>query len=318
MPPTSVLVTGATGFAGSHLIDLLASSEVTISAWHRPNGAPTTRAPGVRWQPVDLRDRQAVASALAEVRPDHVYHCAGASHVGESWRTATATFVTNVQGTHHLVECIRTLGLKTRLLVPSSALVYTTQTAPLREDSPIGPSSPYGVSKLAQELVAADDPQALHVSIARAFNHIGPRQSPAFVASAFARRIAVIEAGGAPRELRVGNLDARRDLTDVRDTVRAYRLIVEQGRPGRVYNVCSGEAISVRDLLDMLLARARVPIAVTVDPALYRPNDNPIVVGDSSRLREETGWQPSIPIERTLDDLLEYWRQQTPTTSGTL
>jgi GDP-4-dehydro-6-deoxy-D-mannose reductase len=146
------------------------------------------------------------------------------------------------------------------------------------------------------------------VTIARAFNHFGPRQDPHFVASGFARRIADIEKGRWEPEISVGNLDAQRDLTDVRDTVRAYRLILERGQPARPYNVCSGRAITIRHLLDQLIARARVRVAVRIDPARYRPNDAPLLLGDPSRVREELGWTPEIPIEQTLDDLLDYWR----------
>jgi GDP-4-dehydro-6-deoxy-D-mannose reductase len=148
------------------------------------------------------------------------------------------------------------------------------------------------------------------VLVARAFNHAGPRQDPWFVASGFARRIADIEAGRWAPELSVGNLDARRDLTDVRDTVRAYRLIAERGVPGRPYNVCSGRAVSIRDLLDLMLARARMPIAVKVDPARYRPNDVPLVLGDPERIRQELGWTAEIPLEQTVDDVLQYWRSR--------
>ena len=173
--------------------------------------------------------------------------------------------------THHVIEGLRDNKRSAHVMVTSSALVYASSDRPLREDDVIRPSSPYAVSKLAQELVAVDGNDDLHVSIARAFNHFGPRQSPDFVASGFARRIAEIEAGRGEAELGVGNLDARRDLTDVRDTVRAYRAIVERGRPGRVYNVCSGRAVLIRDLLDMLLSRARVPIGVRIDSNRYRP-----------------------------------------------
>jgi GDP-4-dehydro-6-deoxy-D-mannose reductase len=148
------------------------------------------------------------------------------------------------------------------------------------------------------------------VLIARAFNHFGPRQDPGFVASDFARRIADIEAGRWDAVIAVGNLDARRDLTDVRDTVRAYRVIQERGIPGRPYNVCSGRAIAIRDLLDMMLARARQPIKITIDRARYRPSDQPLVVGDPSRIRDELGWSPTIPIEQTVDDLLAFWRSR--------
>ena len=155
---------------------------------------------------------------------------------------------------------------------------------------------------------AARELDGLHVTIARAFNHMGPRQDPFFAASGFARRIADIEAGRWEPEIAVGNLDARRDLTDVRDTIRAYRLILERGTPGRPYNVCSGRAITIRELLDRLLARARVPIRVRVDPARLRPNDVPLLLGDPTRIQTELGWQPEIPLDRTLDDLLDDWR----------
>jgi len=152
----------------------------------------------------------------------------------------------------------------------------------------------------------------LHVTIARAFNHMGPRQDPFFAASGFARRIADIEAGRWEPEIAVGNLDARRDLTDVRDTVRAYRLILERGAPGRPYNVCSGRAITIRELLDRLLSRARVPIRIRVDAARLRPNDVPLLLGDPTRIQTELGWQPEIPLDRTLDDLLDDWRNRPP------
>jgi GDP-4-dehydro-6-deoxy-D-mannose reductase len=168
------------------------------------------------------------------------------------------------------------------------------------------------LSKLAQELLALRSiPDGIDVRVARAFNHIGPRQDPFFAAPGFARRIADIERGRWPPEISVGNLDAQRDLTDVRDTVRAYRLILERGIPGRPYNVCSGRAVTIRHLLDLLIARARCPVTVKIDPARYRPNDNPILLGDPSRLRDELGWTPEIPLERTVDDLLEYWRGRT-------
>ena len=189
-------------------------------------------------------------------------------------------------------------------------MVYAPSSERIREDRATVPSSPYGLSELAQELVGSGNPWGPEVFIARAFNHLGARQDPEFVASGFARRIADIEAGRWPPEIDVGNLDARRDLTDVRDTVRAYRLIVERGTPGRAYNVCTGRAISIRGLLDMLLALARVPIRINVDPARYRPSDLPIVVGDPSRIQQELGWTADIPLERTLEDLLAFWRRK--------
>jgi GDP-4-dehydro-6-deoxy-D-mannose reductase len=219
-----------------------------------------------------------------------------------------ATFAANVRGTHHLFLALEQRSIAARVLVPSSALVYAPGSRPLVEDDPLVPTGPYGLSKLAQEALGTRAAHPVRVAIARPFNHMGPRQDPFFAASGFARRIAEIERGLEPPELAVGNLDARRDLTDVRDTVRAYQLILERGEPRRPYNVCSGDAIRIRDVLDRLLTRARVPISVKIDPAQYRPRDTPILVGDPSRLRDELGWTPTIPLDRTLDDLLEYWR----------
>jgi GDP-4-dehydro-6-deoxy-D-mannose reductase len=301
------LVTGGAGFAGGHLLDLLVSRGHEVVAWRRPNGPPRSLA-GVRWEVVDLLDRPAVSIAVARTRPAAVYHCAGAPHVGRSWETAEATLAVNVLGTHHLVESLREHAPHARVLVPSSALVYRQLGTPLSEDHPLEPASPYALSKLAQELVGTENGDSPRVCIARAFNHTGPRQDPSFAVSGFAHQIADIEAGLSAPVIAVGNLDAKRDLTDVRDTVRAYRLILERGTPGRPYNVCSGRAIAVGALLDMLLVRARVPIRVAPDPSRFRPNDLPLVVGDPSRIREELGWEPEIPLDRTLDDLLGYWR----------
>jgi GDP-4-dehydro-6-deoxy-D-mannose reductase len=307
---SEILVTGAAGFAGSHLLDLLAASGADVVAWHRPGGKPPRHVPQTRWEAVDLLDAAQVADAIARRRPSAVYHCAGAAHVGRAWDSTEATFATNVRGTHHLLQALEREGVGARVLVPSSALVYATSDVALDENHPLAPASPYGLSKLAQEMLASRTNGALAVTIARPFNHVGPRQDPYFAASGFARRIADIEQGRWAPEISVGNLEARRDLTDVRDTVRAYRLILERGVPGRPYNVCTGRAIAIHELLDHLLARARVPITVKVDPARYRPNDTPVLLGDPSRLRDELGWMPAIPLEQTLDDLLAYWRER--------
>jgi len=303
-----ILITGAAGFAGSHLLDLLADGNRDVVAWHRPGGHPPRDMPRTRWEAVDILDRPQVAEAIARLRPSAVYHCAGAAHVGRSWDSTESTFAVNVRGTHYLLDALERAAVAARVLVPSSALVYASAAETLTEAHPLVPNSPYAVSKLAQEMLAQRTDGTIAVAIARPFNHVGPRQDPQFVASAFARRIADIELGRWPPEISVGNLEARRDLTDVRDTVRAYQLILERGQPHRPYNVCSGRAVMIRDLLDMLLARAHVRIDVKIDPNRYRPNDTPLVLGDPSRLRDELGWSPSIPLEQTLDDLLAYWR----------
>jgi GDP-4-dehydro-6-deoxy-D-mannose reductase len=192
------------------------------------------------------------------------------------------------------------------VLITGSAQVYGTHAEAITEDAPIAPANPYGVTKLAQELTAAAS--GLPVLLARPFNHAGPRQSPAYVSSAFAQQIAVIEAGRAEPVIRVGNLESKRDLTDVRDTVRAYQALVESGVPGRPYNVCSGRALGMREILDILLSLARVRVRIEVDPARLRPSDNPTILGSHARLTADTGWRPEIPIEQTLSDLLDYWR----------
>jgi GDP-4-dehydro-6-deoxy-D-mannose reductase len=264
----------------------------------------------VTWEAIDLLDAGMVRDAISRLGPPAVYHCAGAAHVGRSWDNAASTFAVNVRGTHHLLEGLRVARLDSRVFIPSSAMVYAGANEALAEGHALAPASPYALSKLAQELLGCRAiGGGLQVTIARAFNHLGPRQDPMFVASGFARRIADIEAGRWEPKIAAGNVEARRDLTDVRDTVRAYHLIGTRGRLGRPYNVCSGRAIAIRDLLDMLLARARVPIRVQLDPARYRPNDAPLLVGDPSRIRDELGWAPEIPLERTVDDLLEYWRK---------
>jgi GDP-4-dehydro-6-deoxy-D-mannose reductase len=304
----STLVTGAAGFAGGHLLDSLAADGIRTVGWHRPAGHMPREMPHVTWQGVDLLDRAAVLAAIETVRPSVIFHCAGAAHVGHSWYTTTQTLRVNVLGTHNLVDAIRAAAPDAKLLITSSALVYGPSLNAIDESHPLQPANPYGLSKIAQELVGQNNDNHPPTFVARPFNHFGPRQEPSFASAAFAKQIAEIEAGLVAPEILVGNLDARRDLTDVRDTVRAYRLIIEKGVPGRPYNVCSGSAVAVSALLDMLLSRARVPITVVPDPTRYRPNDTPVVLGDPGRAVRELGWTPTIPFERTADDLLEYWR----------
>ena len=310
------LVTGATGFAGGHLVRELLRRVPEVAAWAHRGGrrGPDVSDARIRWSSVDLLDRGAVRDALAEIRPSVIYHCAGIAHVGESWTAPERALRVNALGTHHLLEAVREAGLACAVLVTGSALVYRQSTQPLAEDDPIGPVDPYGVSKLAQEMLAL---RARHVDvfIARPFNHAGPGQEASYSTSSFARQIADIEAGRAAAVLRVGNLESRRDITDVRDTVRAYVAIVERGRPARPYNVCSGNAYRVRDLLDALVRLSRVPITIEIDPARLRPSDNPVISGDRSRISSETGWTPSIPVEQTLEDLLDYWRSAVPRSS---
>jgi GDP-4-dehydro-6-deoxy-D-mannose reductase len=303
-------VTGATGFAGSHLLDSLLNEESAVAAWANPGGRPGPPARDMRvsWRGVDILDAAAVTRELRSLRPSVIYHCAGVPHVAESWDHPSHALQVNVVGTHRILEGLRAAGHECPVLIVGSALVYRPSASALAEDAPIGPSTPYGVSKLAQEMVGARAGD-LPVYLARPFNHAGPRQSAEFVTSSFAKQIAGIEAGHSEPVLRVGNLESRRDITDVRDTVRAYRLIVRHGRPRRPYNVCAGRAYRIGDLLDILLNLSGIRIRLETDPARMRPSDTPIVLGDRARVGAEAGWEPGIPIERTLADLLDHWRR---------
>jgi GDP-4-dehydro-6-deoxy-D-mannose reductase len=313
----TILVTGAAGFAGGHLLDLLQRDGLAPHAWHRPGKPPSVSGPAaLRWRGVDLLDAGAVNQAIAELEPAAVYHCAGAAHVGQSWNRARETFATNVLGTHHLLKALRRTGQRARVLIPGSALVYRHADAALAEDAPLGPASPYALSKLAQEMlgVRAVEEDGQFVLLTRSFNHVGPGQDASFAASGFARQIARIEAGLAEPVIEVGNLDARRDLTDVRDTVRAYRLILERAKTGAVYNVCTGRAYAIRAVLDTLVSLSRVKVEIRSDPARYRPQDQDLLLGDPGRLERDLGWRPEIPLEQSLSDVLEYWRARAGTT----
>jgi GDP-4-dehydro-6-deoxy-D-mannose reductase len=312
-------VTGAAGFAGSHLLDLIKPEGQPITGWHLHGLHPLessskSRASfeGVAWSAVDLTNRDAVRAAIAACRPLEIYHLAGAANQGNSWDRTDESLRANALGTHHLLDALRRERVDARVLVIGSAAVYRPKQEPFDEESAIGPTSPYGVSKLAQEMTALQSftLYGQSVIVARSFNHIGPRQSADYVASSFARQIALIEAGQAPPVILVGNLDPRRDLTDVRDTVRAYRALMRRGEPGRAYNVCSGEAHAIRELLDGLLAHGSMKVDVHVDPSRLRPVDQPLLVGRLDRIARETGWRPEIAWTQTLADLLQDWRSR--------
>jgi GDP-4-dehydro-6-deoxy-D-mannose reductase len=302
-------VTGAAGFVGSHVVTALREDDVPVVAMMR-RGVADPGQEGLRVIMADLRDTAAIDAAIADVRPDVIYHCAGAAHVQRAWHTSAEALETNVIGTHRLLDAVRRARLAPRVLIPGSAMIYRPTTEIIGEGHPIGPTNPYGLSKVAVELLAqrAVGEDGIPALIARPFNHVGPRQDPSFFSAAFARQIARIEAGALEPVIAVGNLDAERDLTDVRDTVRAYRMLVERGEPGRPYNVCSGRAYRVGDILERLLALAHVRIEVRSDPALFRPNDIPRLCGSAQRIESEIGWRPEIPIGDTLQNLLAYWR----------
>ena len=314
----TTLVTGAAGFVGSHLLQRLASSsDAPLIAWRRqPRGAqphvpPRTFPPAtqVHWQQVDVLDYDAVVAGLANSKPTQIYHLAGAAGVHESWGNVVSTLESNVRGTDNILRATKALAPETRVLIPGSALVYRSSSEAIAEDDPLRPASPYGLSKLAQEMLARQCADAgADIVLTRSFTHIGPGQDPSYAAAGFARQIAQIEAGHREPVIHVGFLGAQRDLLDVRDTVDAYAALMARGTTGRTYNVCSGRAHLIGDILDGLVSQARVAVDIEPDAARMRPGDNLFLLGDPRRISEDIEWRPSIALEQTLGDLLESWR----------
>ncbi len=312
-----VLITGMTGFAGSHLAEFALRQpgvEVYGTCRNRSRLENVLHLlPQVRLVECDLRDPFAVASTIREVSPDRIFHLAAQSFVPTSWTAPEETMVTNVIGQLNLHEAVRRHCPEARLQIACSSEEYGLvhpDEVPINEDNPFRPLSPYGVSKVAQDLLGFQyhASYGLFTVRTRAFNHTGPRRGDMFATSSFARQAAEIEAGLRPPVIRCGNLDTRRDFTDVRDMVRAYWLALENGEPGEVYVVASGVSRPIRRVLELVLRMARTTVAVEVDPARLRPSDVPILEGDASKFRAKTGWAPEIPFEKTMADLLDYWR----------
>jgi GDP-4-dehydro-6-deoxy-D-mannose reductase len=314
-----VLITGFTGFVGSHLADyLVARGDVEVFGtyrWRSRMDNVEHLRDRVRLIECDLRDAAAARHVIRDVRPDRVFHLAAQSYVPTSWLIPGETLSGNVLGQVNLLEAVRDLDLPARVHVAGSSEEYglvLPHELPIREESPLRPLSPYAVSKVAQDLLAYQYWQSyrLHVVRTRGFNHTGPRRGEVFVTSNFARQIAQIEKGLREPVVLVGNLDSVRDFTDVRDMVQAYWLALEHGAPGEVYNVCSGRGFTPRQVLDILFDLTQVKVGVREDSARMRPSDVKLLVGDCSKFRNVTGWQPTIPFEVTLKDLLEHWRER--------
>lgn len=318
-----LLVTGAGGFVGGHLVDFLHAEHpgVEVHGVVLPHGGVSWRAAaGARVLEADLTEPAAAAAVVEEARPEAILHLAGQSSVHLSWVDPAGTLRANVLGIVHLLDAVRRAGRRPPVLVVGSAEEYGPVgpgEIPIREETPLRPASPYAVSKVAQGALALlyGPAGGLRVVLTRTFHHTGPGRGEAFAESSFARQIAEIEAGRRPPVLKVGNLEAVRDFADVRDVVRAYWALLEKGEGGTAYNVCSGRGRRVRELLDVLLAASSARVEVRVDPERLRPSDVPAQVGDPSRLRAATGWEPRIPLERTLRDLLDDWRARVATSA---
>mgnify|MGYP005855359157 CR=1 FL=1 len=309
------LVTGADGFVASHLLPELARETDAALTGVGLKAAPSCSLPSLEYRRLDLTDFMAVLDLLDTRRPDAVFHLAAQASVARSWEDPWETYRVNLLGQVNLLEGLRRMGLKASVHIACSSEEYGPVSPcqmPLGENTPLNPCSHYAVSKVAQESLGLMYHRAFswRVVVTRGFNQAGPGQSPDFVVSSFARQIALIERGACEPVLKVGNLESRRDFTDVRDTARAYRMVMESGRAGGVYNVCSDKAYRIGDILDMLLGLSNSRISVRKDPSRQRPSDVPVLTGNNEMLRRETGWEPAIPIERTLADTLEYWRMK--------
>jgi GDP-4-dehydro-6-deoxy-D-mannose reductase len=313
------LITGVGGFVGGHLARHLIQQGTTelVGVTYLPvEHHRDLHEAGVTLRHLDLTNEAAVSALLSEARPDHIYHLAAQSFVPESFDNPWETLRNNILSQLTILRQMILLGLDARILVVGSGEVYgpvSPDETPIDEDQPLRPPSPYSVSKVAQDMLGLQYFLSHHLDVVRVrpFNQIGPGQSKRFVAPAFASQIAAIEARQQDPVLCVGSLEARRDFTDVRDMVRAYELLMRMGKAGEVYNIGSGVAHSIRELLDILLYHTTAPIEIQVDPARLRPVDVPIIVCNPARVRAETGWQPEISFEQSLIDILEDWRSQT-------
>ncbi len=292
------LITGGRGFVGTWLADHLRSCGDDVVQID---------------QEVEITDPAALLGAVRSASPDAIYHLAAMTHVGQSWDEPLRVLEVNVLGTGALLAAARECGTEPRVLVTSSAEVYGAVTDPTRlplsERSPTAPLTPYAASKLAAEALCTQAwlGYGQHVVTVRPFNHIGPGQSPNFAVSALAKRIADAERSGAS-EIPVGNLTARRDFTDVRDVVRCYRMLVESGAPGGIYNVCSGKDVAIQEIADRLLAQAGSTVRLVPDETLMRPVEVPVLRGDPGLVTGATGWVPELPLDQTLGDVLAHWR----------
>lgn len=315
-----ILITGSSGFAGSHLLDYLINNKTDnlFGTYHSDAGLSNLDEvkDKIKLIKVDLRNEKEVYKLINDVKPDTIYHLAAFTSPVNSFASPNETIINNISSQINILEAVRKNDLKnTRILVVSSAEVYGNvkkDDLPIDEDTSLNPTNPYAVSKIAQDFLGRQYflSYGLKAVRVRPFNHIGPRQSDNFAVASFAKKIAEIEKGKREPFLPVGNLDAKRDFTNVLDVVRAYVLLMEKGESGEVYNIGSGVSHKMSDILNKLLSFSSAKISVKVDESLLRPVDNPDLVCDYSKLKSTTGWKPEIPLDKTLQNVLDYWRDR--------
>jgi len=315
-----VLITGITGFAGSHLADYILANHPDVEVfglirWRSRMENIVHIQDKLKLFEGDLKDIVSLKKSLAKIRPDWIFHLAAQSFVPTSWKCPAETFAINAIGQINLFEAILDLNLSPRIHVAGSSEEYglvNSDEVPMKETNPLRPISPYAVSKVAQDFLAYQyyKSYGLRTVRTRGFNHTGPRRGEVFICSNFAKQVAEIEKKKREPILYVGNLEAKRDFTDVRDTVRAYWLTLEKCEDGEVYNIGSGRTYAMKEVVDILTSLSEVYVKIEIDPSRLRPSDVPVLLSDSSKFRKLTGWQPKIPFKQSLQDLLDYWRER--------
>jgi GDP-4-dehydro-6-deoxy-D-mannose reductase len=306
------LITGADGFVGGYLSEYLLNQNIDVYGTHlKENKSLNSK---IKHLKMDVTKKEEVKQVLELVNPDYIYHLAAQSSAAISWQNPQLTMEININGTLNLLETIRELKINPRIILIGSSEEYgyvKPEDIPVNENQDLRPGNPYAISKIAQNMIGELYVKAYNMDIimVRAFNHIGPKQSEVFVASDFAKRIAEIEKGVIEPVLFVGNLEAERDFTDVRDIVRAYYLLSQKGKKGEIYNVGSGKSYKIQYILDTLLSLSHCKIEIKSDPNRMRPSDVPIIQCDNTKLVELTSWSPKYQIEKTLEDILNYWRK---------
>lgn len=314
----TALITGITGFAGSHLAELLLKEKVAVHGmlrWRSKMENIDAIKDKIKLHEADLLDAHSLYTIIDQIRPDYIFHLAAQSYVQSSWSSPSNTMEINVIGSVNLFEAVRKTELPIVIQIASSSEEYgrvLPNEVPINENNPLRPLSPYAVSKLAMDYLGYQywESYGMRIIRTRGFNHTGPRRGDVFAESTFARQIAEIEKGKRKSEVLVGNLNASRDYTDVRDMVRAYYLSVQKCKSGDVYNIASGKSWKIGDVLNLLLSKSKHKIKIVQDKSRMRPSDVEILIGDASKFMTATGWEPKIPFEQTLEDLLNYWRSK--------